>query len=186
METPEEKVTRIEAEIKAAQEAAKNSETKLAELIKSTEAKEAEIKAAKEAVEQANANIQKLQSGLDVLTKKIDGIKTETKEQTIVQAVADLIASEEFKADLKNKAFESKSGKSYEIKASTSDLTVDVTRTMMLPGVSFPRDRNLAFLPNLMQGSVGQDKNRIGYIEGSYTSKVGYVGEGQKTPIWTR
>ena len=125
METPEEKVTRIEAEIKAAQEAAKNSETKLAELIKSTEAKEAEIKAAKEAVEQANANIQKLQSGLDVLTKKIDGIKTETKEQTIVQAVANLIASEEFKADLKNKAFESKSGKSYEIKASTSDLTVE-------------------------------------------------------------
>ena len=59
METPEEKVTRIEAEIKAAQEAAKNSETKLAELVKSTEAKEAEIKAAKEAVEQANANIQK-------------------------------------------------------------------------------------------------------------------------------
>ena len=91
METPEEKVTRIEAEIKAAQEAAKNSETKLAELIKSTEAKEAEIKAAKEAVEQANANIQKLQSGLNVLTKKIDGIKTETKEQTIVQAVANLI-----------------------------------------------------------------------------------------------
>ena len=42
METPEEKVTRIEAEIKAAQEAAKNSETKLAELVKSTEAKEAE------------------------------------------------------------------------------------------------------------------------------------------------
>lgn len=180
METPEEKVTRIEAEIKAAQEAAKNSETKLAELIKSTEAKEAEIKATKEAVEQANANIQKLQSGLNVLTKKIDGIKTETKEQTIVQAVANLIASEEFKADLKNKAFESKGGKSYEIKASTSDLTVDVTRTMMLPGVSFPRDRNLAFLPNLMQGGVGQDKNRIGYIEGSYTSKVGYVGEGQK------
>ncbi len=32
-------------------------------------------------------------------------------------------------------------------------------------------------MPLLPQGMVGTDKNRIGWIEGTYTCNVGYVGE---------
>lgn len=65
----------------------------------------------------------------------------------------------------------------YELKAATSDVTGTIAVTDMKKDINFPRLRALSFLPNLPQGTVGSDKNRIGWIEGTYTSNVGYVGE---------
>lgn len=65
----------------------------------------------------------------------------------------------------------------YELKAATSDVTGTIAVTDMKKDINFPRLRALSFLPLLPQGMVGTDKNRIGWIEGTYTSNVGYVGE---------
>jgi HK97 family phage major capsid protein len=44
--------------------------------------------------------------------------------------------------------------------------------------VGFAPVRALAFYPRLAQGFIGQNINRVLWVEGSYTSNVGYVGEG--------
>ena len=183
--TPEEKVQQMEADAKAAKEKAEALETKYEELQKKNEVTEAELKAAKEAAEKAakesSVKFEKLQEGLDDLTKKMD-LQGETtiEEKSIVEAISEVLGSEEFKNDLKSGSLDKKEGKTYELKASTANFTVPVTTTQMKPGVSFPRDRQLAFVSNLMPGTVGQDKARIGWIEGTYTSNVGYVGEGKR------
>ena len=44
--------------------------------------------------------------------------------------------------------------------------------------VNFAPEKALAFIPFTNTGFIGQDKNRVLWVEGAYTSNAGYVGEG--------
>jgi HK97 family phage major capsid protein len=120
-----------------------------------------------------------LQKSIDDLVldvKKFEGMKKkEEKEMTLDQSVKELISSDEFK-NAKKDGFRSKSN--FEIKADTSDITGTVNMTRQNLSVNFGPERAISFLTQVNTGTVGQDKNRILWVEGAYTSNVGYVGEG--------
>jgi HK97 family phage major capsid protein len=99
----------------------------------------------------------------------------EEATQSLEKGMRDLLNSKEFK-DAKASGF--KSGNVFQIKADTTNITGTVNMTVQKLGVKFNPERNLAFLPYLNVGVVGSDKNRVLWVEGAYTSNVGYVGEG--------
>ena len=101
--------------------------------------------------------------------------KSQPEVKSLGAAMYDLMNSEEFKL-AKKSGF--KDNKVFELKASTSDITGAVNLTRQDLSVNFNPERQLAFLPFMNTGQVGQDKNRVLWVEGSYTSNVGYVSEG--------
>jgi len=122
------------------------------------------------------AEIQKSVDDLAIKLKNAEGIKTkEDKTLSLSESIKELFASDEFK---KAKADNFRNVKSFELKADTSDITGTVNMTVQRLQVGFAPEREMAFLPNLNTGTIGQDKNRVLWVEGAYTSNVGYVGEG--------
>lgn len=121
--------------------------------------------------------IKKLDDTINDLNGKIEAMSKKGGAPTmgLKDAIKEVLEKEEVKSIFtSNKA----SGmQTFELKASTSDVTGTIAVTDMKKDINFPRLRALSFLPNLPQGTVGSDKNRIGWIEGTYTSNVGYVGE---------
>ena len=100
-------------------------------------------------------------------------IKDETV--TLEEGLKMLFDTKEFK-DAKAAGFKTKSV--FEIKANTGDITGDVNRSIPNMTVSFAPERAQSFIPNCLQLFIGQDKNRVIWMDGSYTSNVGYVAEG--------
>jgi HK97 family phage major capsid protein len=94
---------------------------------------------------------------------------------SIYDAMKQLIASDEFKAA---KATKFAGNKVFSLKALTTDITGTVNRTVQKLSIAFAPERALAFLPYLNVGYIGQDKSRVLWVEGAYTSNVGYVAEG--------
>lgn len=114
---------------------------------------------------------------LDVeLQKAQKAFAPESKEaKTLEEGLKNLMASEEFKA-AKKTGF--RDGNTFEIKADTGDITGTVNMTRQNLSVKFDPERALAFLPYLNTGTLGQNQNEILWMEGTYTSNVGYVSEG--------
>ena len=143
-----------------------------------------EVKTAREELKQANANIESLSKSLNELNEKMEALKAQKSASgdehvSLKQALADLFASEQFKADMaRYKGKNDRWSKTYEIKASTTDIVTPITNSQVIPGANMGRLRSLAFIPNFVTGAVGQEKNRIVYSDGKYTYNAGYAGEG--------
>ena len=122
------------------------------------------------------AVMQKSIDDLAIKMKAAEGMKVkEDEKMSLEQSLKNLFASDEFKAAKKD-GFRTKSA--FELKADTTDITGTVNMTVQRLQVGFAPEREMAFLPLLNTGTVGQDKNRVLWVEGAYTSNVGYVGEG--------
>lgn len=122
------------------------------------------------------AVMQKSIDDLAIKLKNAEGMKVkEDEKMSLEQSLKNLFASDEFKAAKKD-GFRTKSA--FELKADTTDITGTVNMTVQRLQVGFAPEREMAFLPLLNTGTVGQDKNRVLWVEGAYTSNVGYVGEG--------
>ena len=121
--------------------------------------------------------IKKLDDTINDLNGKIEAMskKGDAPTMALKDAIKEVLEKEEVKSIFtSNKAA---GMQTFELKAATSDVTGTIAVTDMKKDINFPRLRALSFLPLLPQGMVGTDKNRIGWIEGTYTSNVGYVGE---------
>ena len=121
--------------------------------------------------------IKKLDDTINDLNGKIEAMSKKGWAPTmeLKDAIKEVLEKEEVKSIFtSNKAA---GMQTFELKAATSDVTGTIAVTDMKKDINFPRLRALSFLPLLPQGMVGTDKNRIGWIEGTYTSNVGYVGE---------
>ena len=121
--------------------------------------------------------IKKLDDTINDLNGKIEAMSKKGVAPTmeLKDAIKEVLEKEEVKSIFtSNKAA---GMQTFELKAATSDVTGTIAVTDMKKDINFPRLRALSFLPLLPQGMVGTDKNRIGWIEGTYTSNVGYVAE---------
>ena len=121
--------------------------------------------------------IKKLDDTINDLNGKIEAMSKKGGAPTmdLKDAIKEVLEKDEVKSIFtSNKAA---GMQTFELKAATSDVTGTIAVTDMKKDINFPRLRALSFLPLLPQGMVGTDKNRIGWIEGTYTSNVGYVGE---------
>ena len=121
--------------------------------------------------------LKKLDDTINELNGKIEAMskKGDAPQMSLKDAIKEVMEKAEVKS-----IFESNKTvgmQTYELKAATSDVTGTIAATDMKKDINFSRLRALSFLPTLPQGMVGTDKNRIGWIEGTYTSNVGYVGE---------
>lgn len=153
-------------EIKAAQEAAKtNVDTDVAALKSDL----AELKTKNEQLQaqydEQNVKMQNLQ---------LSATKSDEK-QSFTDGLKQLFKSEEFINAKKNKFREQQV---FEVKASLSDITGTVNMTLPNMTVGFAPERQLAFIPYLNPATIGANKGIVMWVDGSYTSNVGYVGEG--------
>lgn len=125
------------------------------------------------------ANGAKVQEQLDAISTDLAKAKKEVGQPKddlpMYDAMKQLITSDEFKAA---KAAKFQNNKVFTLKAATSDITGTVNRTVQKLNINFAPERALAFLPYLNVGYIGQDKSRVLWVEGAYTSNVGYVAEG--------
>lgn len=129
------------------------------------------------------AEMQKSIDDLAIKLKNAGGYEMkEDKEVSLEQAIKELFSSDKFKK-AKDAGFIGKDNMVFELKAATTDITGTVNMTVQRLQVGFDPEREMAFLPNLNAGTIGQDKNRVLWVEGTYTSNVGYVtqGTGQAT-----
>jgi len=166
--------------IDALAEHGKSIEAKQVEMQKALELKLTEqADAHKKELETLEATRAKMQEQLDAFDIEMQKSKGKAKDiefKSLEDGVKDLIKSDEFK--LAKKEGFPKGKNLFQVKAATSDITGTINMTRQNLTVKFDPERELAFLPNLNTGTVGQDKNRVLWVEGGYTSNVGYVGEG--------
>lgn len=121
--------------------------------------------------------LQKRSDELDIAIQKNAAMQIVKEEVvSLEQGMKNLFNSEEFKTAKKEGFPRGKN--TFEVKASTADITGTVNLTQQNLSVKFNPERALAFMPYMNTGTVGQDKNRILWVEGTYTSNVGYVSEG--------
>ena len=150
------------------------------EIKTASETKAAELKSEIADIESKRAEMQKQLDQIATDLKKVEvGGQKSDELVSLDMAIKNLFASEEFKSARQN-GFKAK-GKDivFELKADTSVITGTVGLTQQKPGVNFPILRELSFInAGFNTGYLGKDKSIIGWIEGSYTSNVGYVGEG--------
>jgi HK97 family phage major capsid protein len=123
----------------------------------------------------------------DEMQKQLDDIMTEQKNAKLNivkkdenvsfdQSIKSLVASDEYKKAVK--AGFPKGQNTFEVKIDTSIITGDVNRTQQNMSINFAPENPMAFLPVMVNGFVGADKNRVLWVDGDYTSNVGYVTEG--------
>lgn len=149
-------------------------EAKMAEIKKANDAEKVELKAQ---VTELETKRDAMQTQLDELDVKLQAVNKEKKEElkSFIEGFQDLVASKEFK-EARETGFRTKS--TFEVKASMSDITGTVNLTRQDPSINFAPTDDLAFIPGLTTMTLGAGKNTALWVEGSYTSNVGYVGEG--------
>ena len=166
-------------ELIEALESVKNDIFNKQEEIKS--ANEENVKSLKADLEKIENDKKAMQAQLDELAtkqknaEKVSFIKKEESE-TFAESLKSLLNSDEFK-EARKKGFPKDSNK-FEVKVDTSVITGDVNRTQQRLDVNFAPENQLAFINNMRSGFVGADKNRVLWVDGAYTSNVGYVSEG--------
>lgn len=169
----------------------KELETALAQHGQAIEAKREELKTALETMlsdkaEELKGEIADLEAKREAMQTQLDEIATkaaklekkgaaEPEFKSLDQAIKEVINSDEYKSA---KAAKFANNNIFEVKASTADITGTVNRTMNNYNVNFEPLAPLAFYPRVRQGFIGSNLSRVMWIEGTYTSNVGYVGEG--------
>ena len=100
-------------------------------------------------------------------------------ERSLAEQAEKILTSAEFKSAVKEVMSKNRqSSGTFEVKIATSDVTFPVTRTNTAVGVYGAQPFANLFLGNA--GSpfvIPEGKNRASWLEGSYTSNVGYVDE---------
>lgn len=157
----EDKVKQIEESIKAAQDAAN-------EVKGSIENQKAEMDKKFENVDESIKDLKKMMEE-----------KKEMKEVTFLESFKNTISSEEFKSNMAALKEKKIAGFNSEVKLDTSALTGDVNRTQQNYNVYGPSFGALSFLNRLPRYTIGADRNRILYVNASFTNNTDYVGEGQ-------
>jgi len=169
------------------------------ELLQAIEQYKNDMESTAEKMKTANGEeLEKLQKSLtaatearDIMQKQLDGIDTKLKNwskfqeeqkekegKSIYEAAKELFHSEAFQAARKEN-FAKNPKFTLDVKVDTSAITGNVNRTQQSYSVNYPPENQLAFIVNFGGGgSIGQDKNRVLWVEGAYTSNVGYVSEG--------
>lgn len=141
-----------------------------------------ELQETKKAMEDNKADIEEKFNNIDESLKEMKKAmeqKEEKKEETFEMAVKSIMESEEFKSNMRDL----KAGKigrfSHEIKLDTTNLTGDVNRTQQDTRIYGPSFAALSFLNRIPSNPVPADKNRIMYVNASFTDNTDYVGEGK-------
>ncbi len=118
----------------------------------------------------------------DISTKlaKAEKAPIDDEPVTLEKALKELMASPEFKAAKERGFVGGKDGKAntFELKVDTSNITGIINRTVQNLTVKFAPENTLAFLPKLATGFIGQDKSYVLWVDGAYSTNVGYVAEG--------
>lgn len=184
MDEIQKKAEELSLEIKSAKEASEQAKHELKEMKARGDATDTEIKAAKAQIEKSEADIKSLGEAINMLNTQMEALEAQTVEkktgQTIHDEICELLGGAEFKSALSsNKSKNNQWSEIFELKASTADIVTPVMNTQMQPGVQWTRQRKLSVIPNMVQASVGTDKNRIAYISGKYASAVNYINEGE-------
>ena len=158
-----------------------------AELKAKIEASEAKIKeleaklADKVSVEDKSAieeQIKNLDLTAQEFKNELKNVKTEKVDKSFIDNFSELVNSDNFKNQVKE-VLEGKRAKSekFEVKIATSDATNPVLRTTGNTNIY-----SAAFEPNVFMSkanifTVPADKNRIVWLNGSFTDNTGYVSE---------
>lgn len=165
----------METKVQEIESAIKNAQNEATEVKNELQETKASMEAVKADMEQKFNNIDE---SLNEMKKAMEQ-KEEKKEETFEAAVKSIMESEEFKSNMKDL----KSGKigrfSHEIKLETSNLTGDVNRTQPDIRIYGPSFAALSFLNRVPSNPVPANKNRIMYVNASFTDNTDYVGEGQ-------
>lgn len=161
-------------------------EKKIQELQDLKNATEAALKEMKEAAEsniETKSAIDNLDASIKDLSAKIAGlekqIEVKESELGLYEQAEKILNSNEFKSAVREVVSKKRQSSGvFEVKISTSDVTNPVQRTNAAVGIygAMP-------FANLFLGNAGspfiipEGKNRASWLEGSYTSNVGYVDE---------
>lgn len=118
-------------------------------------------------------------SRVNEIESKMNTSKSEERK-SLAKGILDFFETKGIKTIEDVKKFLKASDKDMEFKADidTADFTGDVQRTISPVAPRFAALRPLAFIPFAKTVSVGIGKNRCMWIPASYTSNVGYAGEG--------
>lgn len=166
-------------ELEAALEQYKEQINALAE--QKAEEKSASVK------EVLEAQLKEAKEAREVMQKQLDDIATDQKKAKLSmekkdedisfdESIRQLVKSDEYKQAVKEGFPKGKN--TFQVKIDTSIITGDVNRTRQRYDINFAPENQMAFLPNMVQGTIGQDLNRVLWVDGAYTSNVGYVTEG--------
>jgi len=163
----------------------------LADHAKAVETKQAELQTAIEAkmttgIDSLKGQLTELENTRKEMQKQLDAqnisiqVATKTASHkdevvTLEDGIKSLLNTDEFK---KAKSEKFRNNNMFSVKADLSNITGTVNLTQQRLDVNFAPDRALAFIPFTNTGFIGQDKNRVLWVEGAYTSNAGYVGEG--------
>lgn len=162
----------IEKKIQELQDLKNATETALKEM---KEAAESNVET-KSAIDNLDASIKDLSAKIAGLEKQIE---VKESELGLYEQAEKILNSNEFKSAVKEVVSKKRQSSGvFEMKISTSDVTNPVQRTNAAVGIygAMP-------FANLFLGNTGspfiipEGKNRASWLEGSYTSNVGYVDE---------
>lgn len=155
----------------------------LTDLKSATETALNEMKASMEGQVETKSAIDNLDSSIKELSTKLASIEKQIEvkesERSLYEQAESILNSGEFKAAVKEVMSKKRQSSGiFEVKIATSDLTFPVARTNTAVGVYGAQPFANLFLGNA--GSpfvIPEGKNRASWLEGSYTSNVGYVDE---------
>ena len=168
----------MEAAVKEAAEAKAEVETLRAEMKGDTKGAEMETK-----YNEALAQIKLLDESIQDFNQKLNDLNKGGEVKNFEQAFKEVFSSTEFKEDLNKVINKDKSGtKVFEIKTDptsviTSGLTGDVARTVTPSDIYSAAYEPNKFLAACSVRTIGPDKNRASWFDGTYYSNVGYVTE---------
>lgn len=155
----------------------------LQDLKSATETALKEMKEAAESNVETKSAIDNLDASIKDLSAKIAGLEKQIEikesELGLYEQAEKILNSNEFKSAVKEVVSKKRQSSGvFEVKISTSGVTNPVQRTNAAVGIYGPMPFANLFLGNA--GSpfiIPEGKNRASWLEGSYTSNVGYVDE---------
>lgn len=178
MDEIEKKAAELREQIKASEEKVAAFEKEGKELKEKLTALEAKGEQGTKEVADVKKSIDNIDASINELKEQIKLLGEVKKDATLEQGFKAVYEGAEFKKDLQE-VIEGKRlrSRTFEVKVDTSDATVDVTRTMVNSihaASTYPNK----FLANVgAANTIPQDKNRIGWFDGTFTSAVGYAEE---------
>lgn len=180
--TLEEKAAALELELKTATDfIEKNKDLDVVELKKTISALDQKFKDLPEKVElKDDLLIKEINTELNKAVKEIKALKAGKTEEvkSFSQEIDRILKNPETKAAFEKGEMKGLEGKTFEMKVDTTAFVGDVTRTQIKPGANYTREQMLTITPLFSVIPMEQDRSRMLWVEGSYTSNVGYVGEG--------
>lgn len=159
----------------AAKAAKAETEKVAAELKSELKQKTEELNATKNELAEAKTSIENLDKSLKEVNARVEMMKKANADESIKGAIKATLESAEVKAGMERVAKGEVTNFKFEIKASSPTITSSSMSVQLDPAVSSARHTPNAFL-NRLPSEVGT-ADVIAWVDGSYTSNVGYVDE---------